>query len=35
MFKNLTQEQKEERFNGLISYATKINNKGLKDAYQY
>lgn len=32
MFKNLTQEQKEERFNGLISYATKINNKGLKDA---
>lgn len=32
MFKNLTQEQKEERFNGLISYATKINNKCLKNA---
>lgn len=31
MFKNLTQEQKEEKFNGILNYATKINNKSLKN----
>lgn len=31
MFKNLTQSQKEERFSGLINYATKISNKSLKN----
>ena len=32
MFKNLTYEQKEERFNSLIDYAEKIRNKSLKNA---
>lgn len=32
MFKNLTYEQKEERFNSLIDYAEKIKNKSLKNA---
>ena len=31
MFKNLTEEQKEEKFNGLINYAKKINNNSLKN----
>lgn len=32
MFKNLTEEQKEEKFNGLINYAKKINNNSLRNA---
>lgn len=31
MFKNLTQSQKEERFNGIVDYATKINNENLRN----
>lgn len=30
MFKDLTDIEKEERFNGLINYAEKINNNSLK-----
>lgn len=30
MFKNLTEHEKEERFNGLMNYADKINNTSLK-----
>ena len=32
MFENLTEEQKEEKFNGLINYAKKINNNSLRNA---
>ena len=32
MFENLSENQKEEKFNGLINYASKINNEGLKNA---
>ena len=31
MFKNLTQSQKEERYSGIVDYATKINNKSLRN----
>lgn len=31
MFRNLTQSEKEERFSGLINYATKISNRSLKN----
>lgn len=31
MFENLTEEQKEEKFNGLINYAKKINNNNLRN----
>ncbi len=30
MFKNLTEQEKEDRFNGLMDYADKINNNSLK-----
>lgn len=32
MFENLIEEQKEEKFNGLINYAKKINNNSLRNA---
>ena len=32
MFNNLSEEKKEEKFNGLINFASKINNKSLKNA---
>lgn len=32
MFSNLSEEKKEEKFNGLIYFASKINNKSLKNA---